>query len=277
MGILPGTTGCWHPTKARQSSGQHRSSRAWLRNTYLTVQVISHIDDIVENVAHLLDWEAFRVPIRGWRCDGKLCIWDQLPQRNQERQVVLAIRGVGRRNAGDIRGLTRREKWSASKLFGSIRDTHSGILPIDIDAIQAIRLHKVGNIVGHGLSIGCCHTIAEDHISAWVRRESPATNGKNLLRACREQELLELKRGGCIADLNVVVRVKSSERIEEVRVRGGIQLRSVLVQAGSSKVVPFEKRDIQILCWWAAAYDVGAAVGDTAVGAWFGCSWSTSG
>jgi hypothetical protein len=56
------------------------------------MQIVSHINNVVDDLRYPVDWKAFQVPIRGWGSDTeRLLLWQTLADDSQKLEVVQAI------------------------------------------------------------------------------------------------------------------------------------------------------------------------------------------
>lgn len=51
----------------------------------LAVQIISHVDDVVDDLGDLLDRKLFQVPIRCWSGDGETLLFGEDPTKSCEK------------------------------------------------------------------------------------------------------------------------------------------------------------------------------------------------
>ena len=69
------------------------------------MEVIGHVDDVVDHLADLGDWEPLQVPIRRRRGNRDGLAGQQILQDDQESKVIISVLRVIRGNVGDIRSL----------------------------------------------------------------------------------------------------------------------------------------------------------------------------
>ncbi len=107
------------------------------------------------------------------------------------------------------------------------------ILPVNVDAIEAILVDEVGNVGGHGQTIGGSDALTKDHISARVGGKIPTTDGQDAPRALDPSEDVELVGGRRAGDLNRIGRGEHPKAEIDVRVSRNVELGDVLVEAGT--------------------------------------------
>ena len=146
--------------------------------------------------------------------------------------------------------------------------TYPRILPVNIHAVEVIVDNKVRNISSHSQTIRRRDTIPKDHIGTRIRRERPPPDRQDARRALDLLEKPKLIHAALVRQLHRVRHVEDPEAEVDVRVCGHVELRDVLVQTGTNKVVPFVKADATVDRWRGAQYNINPAVGDAAVGPW---------
>lgn len=98
----------------------------------LPVQVIRHVDDVVDDIADLFDRKPLEVPVRRGRGDGHgLAAGKSSANLLQKRQIVGAVAGAARGNARDVRC--------------------AGVLPVEVDSIQIIVDDELRQRISKGL------------------------------------------------------------------------------------------------------------------------------
>lgn len=103
----------------------------------LTVEIVGHVDDVIDGSSDSIDWECFEVPVRRWCCDRhRLVLAQGLLQHDEELEVVEAISSLAY-------GLTTNHNIGGS-----------GVFPINIDPVNAFALHEFGEICSKGVR-GC--------------------------------------------------------------------------------------------------------------------------
>ena len=82
--------------------------------------------------------------------------------------------------------------------------THSRILPIDIDSIQAVLIHEADDIVLEDLAIGWQDGLTQDGEGSGLRAERPATKRDDSLDIIQPLEIFKLLLGSFVSDLRLI-------------------------------------------------------------------------
>ena len=105
----------------------------------LTMKVISHINDIIDVRPHFRYWKPPEIPKgRGRGYGYVLAMWKYLFELLEELEVVCAIRRQAKVGTLEVCGLGWLSKGNIIE-----RETYPRILPVKLDAVQAIVFNKV--------------------------------------------------------------------------------------------------------------------------------------
>ena len=63
--------------------------------TDLSMQVVGHIDDIVDNLTYLLNRKPFQVPVRSWSCHIDGLSRKKILREYEEGKIICAVVGTG--------------------------------------------------------------------------------------------------------------------------------------------------------------------------------------
>lgn len=80
------------------------------------------------------------------------------------------------------------------------------VLPVNIDAIEVVVFDEIGDVGGHGQTVGGSDAFPKNHVSAWVGGKCPAANGKNAFCALDLSEQVELVGGCFVRNLDLIGR-----------------------------------------------------------------------
>src|SRR5687768_10655273 len=126
----------------------------------LSVEIICHVDDVVDNLGHILDGELLQIPVRSGRGDGKTLVpWQTSADSLQKFKIVRRLVCAAWRNARDI--------WCTR------------ILPVKIHTIQAVVVDKVDHLLRKAFTIGRQDDLPEDEVRGGLRRKPPAAKGQD--------------------------------------------------------------------------------------------------
>ncbi len=237
--------------------------------TYLTVQIVGHIHDVIQEVAHEPDGEGPQVPVPSGSRYRDGLPGKQVLQGDKEIGVVQPVNGVACGVLGfvDIDFLQARRTRCpliSDRHMGEGMDlTNPGVLPVNVDPVKAIFVDEVGNVGCHGHPICRLDALAEDEVRASIRRKRPASNRKDLLGSHDLPETAKLVRAKDIADLDLVVRREAGKCKVQVGELGRVDLAGVLKQTRAAETKALEVADVSENGGSCALDNVGAAVGNT--------------
>lgn len=150
--------------------------------------------------------------------------------------------------------------------------TYTRVFPINVNAIEVVILDEVGNVGRQLHTVGGRSSLAKDLVRLGLSRKVPSTKRENLLRAAKIPKVVELVLHHVVANADLVVGRNVAKAKVQVRVLGLVNLESVLEEALSLELESFIVADAAVLGGRVSLDDLGAAVGDAAVGAGLGCA-----
>ena len=95
----------------------------------LAVEIVCHVDDVVNDIADILYWKLLQVPVRGRGGNGDCLSGKQVLQDGKEGQIFGAILGLAGVKVGEV--------WRA------------WIFLVNIDTVKIMLLDEIGDVGGY--------------------------------------------------------------------------------------------------------------------------------
>lgn len=150
--------------------------------------------------------------------------------------------------------------------------TYTRVFPINVNAIEVVVLDEVGNVGRQLHAVGGRSSLAKDLVRLGLCRKVPSTKRENLLGPAKIPKVVELVLRHVVANADLVVGRNVAKAKVQVRVLGLVNLQSVLEETLSLELESLVVADAAVLGGRVSLDDLGAAVGDAAVGAGLGCA-----